>query len=583
MYQVRFLTFLIIFLSAFIVSCSGDIKFDSNIKKIKQDDSSLADAVAKDESLSDDVVGEDGGTLPPDNLGSDLNLVARDLELITESKEEIFSQISQPSTEFTKKQGYQGGAYTDTFYQDELGLLDVLVVIDNSGSMKEEQKKLAEKLQPLLSKVGKSNWKIGVVTTSRAEGCMRAIINKGDKNYEKAFKKAVNAGINGSGSEQGVLQAKNALDCAESPWLRDQSALAILFVSDEDNCQRKSFNLPILGCEKPIDSTEKDEFLAHLNNIRVVGESARVYGIFSDPDNSCVGQLGQSGKNTASADGVQYKFLVDNTSGTHGSICDKDYTDTLSKISEDAKTILTNSYLLTYEPDLTTIIVTVRLSDGSTTSLKQGVDYQVDGKKITFKKAPAKGSQITVEYEYRDINRFKELAIKHKPVTDSVKVYFNGVEQGKELYRVSEISGEYKVLFTDYPPDNARVKVSYKKYQKLNDEFKLEKKPESKSIEVRVSDMVQSPENDYKVIEDKIVFFNIPSASSKIIVSYKVPKLSYEFPEGSLDSEVSVVDKLTKEKVEYTTKGLRPSGYYILFDEEEWRDGRVIEISYFRE
>ena len=542
-------------------------------------------------------MGEDGDTLPPDNLGSDTNLAARDLTLITESKMEKFSQISQPSTEFTKRQGYQGGTYKDTFYQDELGLLDVLVVIDNSGSMKEEQKKLAEKLQPLLSQVRKSNWKIGVVTTSRAEGCMRAIINKGDKNFEKAFEKAVNAGINGSGSEQGVLQAKNALDCAESPWLRDQSALAILFVSDEDNCQRKSFNFPTsgnftipvnytnLGCEKPIDSTEKDEFLAHLNNIRVVGESARVYGIFSDPDNSCVGQLGQSGKNTASADGVQYKFLVDSTSGTHGSICDKDYTDTLSKISEDAKTILTNSYLLTYEPDLTTIIVTVRLSDGSTTSLKHGVDYQVDGKKITFTTAPAKGSQITVEYKYRDINRFKELAIKHKPVTDSVKVYFNGVEQGKELYRVSEISGEYKISFEDYPPDNARVKVSYKKYQKLNDEFKLEKKPESKSIEVRVSGMVQSPENDYKVIEDKIVFFNIPSASSKIIVSYKVPKLSYEFPEGSLDSEVSVVDKLTKEKVEHTTKGntLRPSGYYILFDEEEWRDGRVIEISYFRE
>src|SRR5690606_41180852 len=60
------------------------------------------------------------------------------------------------------QQGVSGSNKTDTFMQTtQTGVLDVLIVIDNSGSMAEEQNNLAGKLQPLLSYVQGADWQIG--------------------------------------------------------------------------------------------------------------------------------------------------------------------------------------------------------------------------------------------------------------------------------------------------------------------------------------------------------------------------------------------------------------------------------------
>ena len=58
--------------------------------------------------------------------------------------------------------------------------LDILLVIDSSRSMDEAHKSLATKLSPLLESVKKGDWRI-VITTATFTDCLRAVIDKGDK------------------------------------------------------------------------------------------------------------------------------------------------------------------------------------------------------------------------------------------------------------------------------------------------------------------------------------------------------------------------------------------------------------------
>jgi hypothetical protein len=86
--------------------------------------------------------------------------------------------FTQPAREMGVDERTQGAArksVTQDFAQDELGLLDVLVVVDDSGSMKEEQVGLSTRLGALMGSVAKSNWQIGVITTDPARPSLRAL------------------------------------------------------------------------------------------------------------------------------------------------------------------------------------------------------------------------------------------------------------------------------------------------------------------------------------------------------------------------------------------------------------------------
>ena len=148
-----------------------------------------------------------------------------------------FQQIDRPQVTESHQQGAAPSSATDSFQQEsENGIVDILIVIDNSGSMREEQQNLSTKLQPLLTSISNSNWQIGVITTDPRDPCMRAVIKKGDANYLSAFATAINAGTSGSGNEQGIRQAVEGLGCSTNQWVRANSSLAVLIISDEDNC-----------------------------------------------------------------------------------------------------------------------------------------------------------------------------------------------------------------------------------------------------------------------------------------------------------------------------------------------------------
>src|SRR4051812_39224301 len=128
----------------------------------------------------------------------------------TISKE--FTQDDYPAATSTHIQGHQGDPGVQDFQQGTWGPLDVVVVIDNSGSMAEEQANLSTKLETLLSQVDKADWRISVVTTTPKDGCQWALINKTDANAKAHFQSAITlAGTGGDFLERPFLQAVNAL------------------------------------------------------------------------------------------------------------------------------------------------------------------------------------------------------------------------------------------------------------------------------------------------------------------------------------------------------------------------------------
>ena len=170
--------------------------------------------------------------------------------------------------------------------------LDILLIVDDSGSMSTNgySQNLRDNLNPLLGHIADSDWQIVIKTTSK-QGCFRAQINKGDPDYKTKFENAIGEIISrGDGREEEAIQVatialneeggfalsgdSNPTVCQEAKlkWLRDNSVVAILIVSDED---------VDVTCDTSGDGTNGciDTFYDRLVAIREPHVTAKVYGI----------------------------------------------------------------------------------------------------------------------------------------------------------------------------------------------------------------------------------------------------------------------------------------------------------------
>ncbi|RYZ87272.1 MAG: hypothetical protein EOP04_12065 [Proteobacteria bacterium] len=272
------------------------------------------------------------------------------------------------------------------------GDADILIVIDDSDTMGEEQANLAAKLNDLLVEVKDSKWQIGVITTTVVvengfDKCVLTLIKSTEAGYQEKFRNAVSA-TNGSRNEQGIRQAVNGLRCAATPWVRPNSTLAVLIVSDEDNCSSN-------GSECPSQPSKTERYLINYveNDMeRVVGVNAGFYGIFSPPAAPC-----KTAENVA----TQYQKLVNygaNGSMNYGNICDTSYTQTLQRISKNIAQLLGSQFNLKGSPDMGTLKVTGTKANGSAI---QSRDYSVRGQTLNFSSGnePALNTEIVVTYK----------------------------------------------------------------------------------------------------------------------------------------------------------------------------------------
>ncbi len=140
---------------------------------------------------------------------------------------------------------------TDTFFQEVRRTVDILLVVDNSCSMIDEQHKLAANFDNFIEQFLETevNYQIGVVTTDmtdptqqgRLVGDTKLITSEMDVDQARqTFIDNVKVCAQGSGFERGLAAAEAALSpellAGENAGLvRDGAALSIVFVSDEDD------------------------------------------------------------------------------------------------------------------------------------------------------------------------------------------------------------------------------------------------------------------------------------------------------------------------------------------------------------
>lgn len=355
-------------------------------------------------------------------------------------------------------QGSAGQEQSETFVQNATSPLDIVMVVDNSGSMEEEQVNLSSKLANLLSAVEATDWRIGITSTDLADGGLIRRINKGDNNVQTVFSDTINGlGTNGSGHEMGIAQAAHAVQGGiegrrgVTPWIRGNSGLAILIVSDEDNCSGEggvyfcgparsgfSFN-QINGMQN------KSYLLDYLQGVRQFKQTTRVYGIINTPQSSCPGLP----LNTVSA---IYGDTIRTTGGLSGSICDQSYEATLKEISKDFVAVLNVDYTLTDAPNAGTVKVTVNGQDFSG-------KFTVNGKTIKFDQVPPEGAKIAVNYVTGQSTEISSLTLNGDRITD-VEVFVNGKKLGTNAY--SYDANSRVVSFTAKLNKGDKVSVAYK-------------------------------------------------------------------------------------------------------------------------
>jgi hypothetical protein len=380
-------------------------------------------------------------------------------------------------------------------------LLDIVLVVDNSNSMQQEQTNLSTKIAPLLSKVAQSDWQIAVTSTDFYRPACERLFNKQTANLATVFANTIkNLGINGDGVEIGFYKAVQALSntCQGQDWVRPNSTVVVLIVSDEDNC---SNTLDTTNC-RGTGAKDASYILNYLAQIRELGRTARMYGIISPPENPCA---------TADNTGFVYAEAIKATQGFYGSICDASYENTLAAISENISSILAPSFRLKQRP--LSESMRVRLN-GKEIDPK---DIEVIGSEVYIKGGLANNAAVSIAY-VSDVGSSapEELKLSKPAKLEGIRVSVGGTPLNKDLFTYDHV--KQSIVFATPPPLGEEVVASYDADIALTDKFTLEEALDAEEIECHINASVV--ECSYDSAENAIVFPVAPPLGSIITVYY---------------------------------------------------------------
>ena len=274
---------------------------------------------------------------------------------------------------------------TDKFNQNQRGVLDVLLVIDNTGSMQSVQEKLGSNLPDLLTHISNSDWQIAV-TGTKISNCLSERITKKTPDFEKRYSEMVNVGAVGNG-EYHFLKAIDGLKglCGSSnvSWLRESSSIAVVIVTDQSNeCHGHQdgddFGVPLLATAL----CKSSDLKALLAAMRPKG-NAQVYGLLPP--------IGEWERHIDQDPEVVDIFKA------YGSVMNDSYDSTLQDISQHVFDTLEDVFTLAYIPAGN---VSVKVNDNDV----EGSLYTIeaDSNLIRFDKGyvPTSGSDVEVSYSY---------------------------------------------------------------------------------------------------------------------------------------------------------------------------------------
>jgi len=306
----------------------------------------------------------------------------------------------------------------ETFYQEPPADVDILWVVDNSPSMKEEQKEVGARFADFIGHLEETNidFHIGVITTDMDQKNVdRAqllgdpqVITKDLKDYEQIFNERIQVGIKGSDMERGIQAAYEALSEPRVSevnygFLRRDATLSIIFVSDENDCSDDGA-LPEasdgMSCYDNSDMlVSVRDYVADFRELKedpsMVLASAIVGPSIIDDCEDTV-------------PGTRYISIAENMGGIQGNICDEDFSDIMDEMGLSVSGVR-SSFQLSNNPKEGTLQVFVGEDEEDTGSWDAVIEDEVDGWTfddetlyLTFHGAsvPPRGTIITVKYEF---------------------------------------------------------------------------------------------------------------------------------------------------------------------------------------
>ncbi len=237
-----------------------------------------------------------------------------------------------------------GTEHTEVFILDPAAEVDILFVVDNSPSMKQEHDKVKAAFEDFIHEVNESDtdWQIGVTTTDMESEAGGVLLGPGPgyitpetENYPGVFMAKIDTvGTQGSGWEQGLEAARRALlhapaglaDTANAGFQRADADLAIVVVSDENDCSDGGA-LPHEDQQECYwhhdDLVPTAEFIHAYDGLKEEGQALTFSAIVGPPS-------AEECENATP--GHRYLSAVSDLDGLYADICEDDYTEVMADL-----------------------------------------------------------------------------------------------------------------------------------------------------------------------------------------------------------------------------------------------------------
>ncbi len=279
------------------------------------------------------------------------------------------------------------GLVSDRFIQ-EAAPVDVLWVIDNSGSMGQEQARVAAAIASFFSWFTTLNldYQMGVITTDvvnpiysgRLVGAPAFIVPT-TINPELELAEAIAVGTEDMGDESGLAAVELALSepvlsAENAGFLRPEANLAIIFLSDEPE----------------FSAADSAHYIAFLETLKAEREDILVSAIVGDQTTGCSNTCDELPQDAQPGD--KYLDVVAAFTGVFGSICTCDLEPTLDQIGLETTRYVRSFRLTSVPTDPTAIAVYV---DGE---LSVDWTWIEASNEIVFTMPPINGSEVVVRY-----------------------------------------------------------------------------------------------------------------------------------------------------------------------------------------
>ncbi|MDB4337490.1 choice-of-anchor D domain-containing protein [bacterium] len=273
----------------------------------------------------------------------------------------------------------------DAFVQDGIVDVDILFVVDNSGSMNSNQTNLKNNFDSFINafSIAGASYHIGIITTDQDE-LVGDVITETTSDPIAEFNSQIDSiGTHGSAHEKGLWYAYESTTTGDaspgssSGFFRPSARLVVVYISDEPDWSHQTYSGGGSMSMTPSD------YVASLISLKTSPALIVAHAIAGDYPSGCSG-------NGGAQFGEGYYEVVNSLGGTFMSICATDWSATMDTLARES--IAMTEFPLSGNPIESTIEVRV---DGIVST---DWVYTSSSNSIAFLVVPSEGSEILIDY-----------------------------------------------------------------------------------------------------------------------------------------------------------------------------------------